>query len=86
MYSVAEVGTHIFYSLHAMAIHAFHNDPLRFHFGYTLSAQNRDNAKKSLGAHHGEIINMERPRGVNCVKTAGGRTLCTLDRGKGLYG
>ena len=35
---------------------------------------------------HGEIINMERPRGVNCVKTAGGRTLCTLDRGKGLYG
>ena len=63
MYSVAEVGTHILYSLHAIAIHAFHNDPLRFHFGYTLSAQNRDNAKKSLGAHHGEIINMERPRG-----------------------
>ena len=29
---------------------------------------------------------MERPRGVNCIKTAGGRRLCTLHRGKGLYG
>ena len=24
---------------------------------------------------------MERPRRVNCVKTGGGRTLCTLHRG-----
>ena len=39
-----------------------------------------------LCINHGEIINMERPRGVTCVKTAGGRTLCILDRGKGLYG
>ena len=29
---------------------------------------------------------MERPRGVNCIKTGGGRTLCTLHRGEGLYG
>ena len=35
-------------------------------------------------AHGG--INMERLRGVNCIKTGGGRTLCTLHRGEGLYG
>ena len=29
---------------------------------------------------------MERNMGVNCVKTGSGRTLCTLHRGKGLYG
>ena len=28
---------------------------------------------------------MEWPRGVNCVKTGVGRTLCTLHRGEGLY-
>ena len=28
---------------------------------------------------------MERPRGVNCIKAGGGRTLCTLHRGEGLY-
>ena len=44
------------------------------------------NLRYSGGGDHGEKINMERPRGVNCVKTAGGRSLCTLDRGKGLYG
>ena len=32
--------------------------------------------------------NMERPRGVNCVKTGGGRTSkeCTLHRAEELYG
>ena len=30
--------------------------------------------------------NMERPRGVNCVKTVGGRTLCSLHRAEELYG
>ena len=29
---------------------------------------------------------MGRSRGVNCVKMGGGRTLCTLHRGDGLYG
>ena len=38
-----------------------------------------------LGLCHGGI-NMERPRGLNCTKTGGGRTLCTLHRGEGLYG
>ena len=35
--------------------------------------------------NHGGII-MERPRGVNCIKTGGGSALCTLHRGEGLYG
>ena len=29
---------------------------------------------------------MERPRGVKCVKTGCGRTLCTLHLAEGLYG
>ena len=29
---------------------------------------------------------MERPRGVNCVKTGGGRTLCTIHQAEELYG
>ena len=33
---------------------------------------------------HGGII-MERPRGVNCIKTGGGSALCTLHGGEGLY-
>ena len=35
--------------------------------------------------NHGGI-NMEWPRGVNCVKAGGGRTLSTLHRAEELYG
>ena len=35
---------------------------------------------------HGGINNMERPRGVNLIYSAGGDPLCTLHRAEGLYG
>ena len=35
---------------------------------------------------HGGINNMERPRGVNLIYSAGGDPLCTLHRAEALYG